>query len=102
MSGTPASRLHHDLYKGPKRLKDPGDGGIIRPTADLQICEMVTGSSGETRTLTAPSKAGIRFILRLLTDGGGDAVVTAAAGLDVSLDTLKFALKKCLAVVAIT
>src|SRR3990167_1653364 len=83
---TPAHRIHHDLYKGPKLLKDPGNAGIIRAAADLQICEMVTGASGETRTLANPTKPGIRFVLRLKTDGGGDAVVTAPAGLNVALD----------------
>lgn len=82
-----ALNIHHLLYRGPKILKDPGNGGIIRPTADLQICEMVTGASGETRTLANPTKKGIRFSLRLKTDGGGNAVITAANGLNVALET---------------
>lgn len=84
---TPSHRIHHDLYKGPKIHTDPGNGGIIRADADLQICEMVTGGSNETRTLANPTKPGIRFVLRLKTDGGGDAVVTAPAGLNVALET---------------
>lgn len=87
MSGTPASRLPHDLYKGPKRITDPGNAGIIRTNKDLQICEMVSGASNETRTLANPSKAGIRLVLRMMTDGGGDIVVTAAAGYNVALET---------------
>jgi hypothetical protein len=87
MSGTPPSRLHHDLYRGPKLLKDPGNAGIIRANADLQICELVSGASGETRTLATPTKPGIRLVLRLKTDGGGDVVITAAAGLNVALET---------------
>jgi hypothetical protein len=75
---TTAHRIHHELYSASKILKDPGDGLTIRVTEDLQICEMVTGASNETRTLADPTKQGIRFVLRLLTDGGGDAVVTAA------------------------
>ena len=86
MSTSP-HRVHHDLYRGPKILKDPGNGGIIRVTKDLQVCEMVSGSSGETRTLANPTKPGIRFHLRLLTDGGGDVVVTAPNGLNVNLET---------------
>ena len=86
--GTPPHRIHHDLYRGPKLMTDPGDTKTIRPNKDLQICEMVTGASGETRTLANPTKAGIRFVLRLKTDGGGNAVVTAAAGLNVGLDTV--------------
>ena len=80
-------RIHHDLYRAAKGLQDPGDAGTIRVTQDLQICEMTIGSGAETRTLENPTKAGIRFILRLLTDGGGSAVVTAANGLNVSENT---------------
>jgi len=80
-------RIHHDLYRGPKILTDPGSGKIIRPNGDLLICEMVSGGSAETRTLANPTKPGIRFVLRLKTDGGGDVVVTAPAGLNVALET---------------
>lgn len=79
-------RIHHDLYRGSKILDDPGDAGTIRVTQDLQICEMVTAGA-ETRTLANPTKAGIRFVLRLLTDGG-DAVVTAANGLNPTGNTV--------------
>lgn len=78
-------RIHHDLYRAPKGMADPGNAGTIRVTEDLQICEMVSAGS-ETRTLANPTKAGIRFVLRLLTDGG-DVVVTAANGLNVGGDT---------------
>ena len=81
-------RIHYDLYRAPKGMADPGNAGRINVTKDLQICEMTTGASGETRTLVDPTKAGIRFVLRLLTDGGGDAVVTAAAGLNVTGNTV--------------
>jgi hypothetical protein len=37
---------------------------------------MVTGASGETRTVADPLKAGLVLILTHKTDGGGDAVVT--------------------------
>jgi hypothetical protein len=84
---TSPHRVHHDLYRGPKVLKDPGNAGIIRANADLQICELVTGASGETRTLATPTKPGIRLVIRLKTDGGGDAVITASAGLNVALET---------------
>lgn len=82
---TQPSNIHHQLYKGAKLLVDPGDGGTIRPIRDLQLCEMVSTAT-ETRTLANPSKAGIRFMLRMLTDGG-DIVVTAANGLNSSLNT---------------
>jgi len=73
-------RIHRELYEAPKYIVDPGDAGSIRVTEDLQYCDLVSGSSGETRTLEAPTKAGIRFVLRLLTDGGGDIAVYSAEG----------------------
>lgn len=78
-------RIHHDLYRVSKSMPDPGDGGTIRVSEDLQICEMVSTTT-ETRTLAAPTKAGIRFVLRLMTDGG-NVVVTAAEGLNVAGET---------------
>lgn len=71
-------RIHSDLYRVPKDMPDPGNGGTIRVTEDLQICEMVSAGA-ETRTLVAPTKPGLRFVLRLMTDGG-DVVVTAENG----------------------
>lgn len=79
-------RLHYDLYRGSKILADPGDAGTITVAQDLQICEMVSATN-ETRTLANPTKPGIRFHLRMLTDGG-DIVVTAANGLNSSLETI--------------
>jgi len=83
-----AHRLHRELYSGGKRFTDPGDAKTIRVSQDIQICEMLTGATGETRTLANPTKPGISFTLRLLTDGGGDAVVTASNGLNVDLKTV--------------
>lgn len=71
-------RIHSDLFRVPKSMPDPGNGGTIRVTEDLQICEMVSAAA-ETRTLAAPTKSGIRFVLRLMTDGG-DIVVTTPNG----------------------
>lgn len=76
-------RITHDLYRGPKLLTDPGNGGTIHPNADLLVCEMTSGASNETRVLANPTKPGIRFILRMKTDGGGIIVVTAANGFNV-------------------
>jgi hypothetical protein len=86
-----AHRILSTLYDafthgiGPGILNDPGDGGVIRPTLNFQICEMISVTS-ETRTLANPNRAGIRFILRLLTDGG-DVVVTAENGLNALNET---------------
>lgn len=71
-------RIHTDFYLADKLLTDPGNGGTIRVREDLQICEMVS-TGAETRILENPRKSGIRFILRLKTDGG-DVVVTASNG----------------------
>lgn len=78
-------RIHNTLYQGPKKLDDPGDGGTIQVTEDLSICEMVSAAA-ETRTLDDPTKPGIRFTLRMLTDGG-DIIVHAAEGFNVQLET---------------
>jgi len=80
-------RIHHDLFLADHLLPDPGDAGTIRPTRDLEMCEMVSGAASETRTLDNPTKTGIRFVLRLKTDGGGDVVVTAANGFNVDGET---------------
>ncbi len=71
-------RIHSDLYHADKILPDPGDGKTITVREDLQICEMVS-IAAETRTLRDPSKSGVRFVLRMKTDGG-DIVVTATNG----------------------
>lgn len=78
-------RVHYDLYRAPKHMADPGNAGRITVSEDLQIMEMVS-TAPETRTLSNPTKSGVRFVLRLLTDGG-DVVVTAANGLNVTGNT---------------
>jgi hypothetical protein len=79
-------RIHSDLFRVPKSMPDPGNGGEIRVTEDLQILEMVS-TGAETRTLKAPTKPGIRFVLRFMTDGG-DILVTAENGYNVEGDTV--------------
>lgn len=78
-------RIHTDLYRVPKSMIDPGNAGVIRVTEDLAILEMVSAAA-ETRTLAAPTKPGIRFVIRLMTDGGS-IVLTAADGLNADGDT---------------
>jgi len=78
-------RIHHDLYRASKGMADPGNTKTILVTEDLQICEMVSTGT-ETRTLANPTKAGLRFVLRMLTDGG-DITVTASNGLNVAGNT---------------
>ena len=86
-----AHRALRDLFRafeanGPGVLNDPGDAGSIEPTGYGQICELVT-TGAETRTLAAPTKAGIRFHLRMTTDGG-DCVVTASVTLNETGNTV--------------
>ena len=71
-------RVHAALYQADKVLPDPGNGKTITVREDLQICEMVS-TTAETRTLANPVKSGIRFVLRLMTDGG-DIVVNCSNG----------------------
>jgi len=78
-------RILHDLLKAPMLMTDPGDAGVITADRNFGVVEMVTADA-ETRTLTTPTKAGIWLVLRLKTDGG-DAVVTAAGGLNVTGNT---------------
>jgi hypothetical protein len=78
-------RIHTDLYRVDKSMPDPGNGGTICVAEDLQILEMVS-TGAETRTLDAPTKPGLRFVLRLMTDGG-DIVVTAENGFNVAGET---------------
>ena len=78
--------LHYELFQSDKIIKDPGDGGTIHVDKDLQMCEMTSVGADETRDLDNPTRAGIRCVLRMLTDGG-DIVVTAANGWNVDLET---------------
>jgi len=78
-------RIHHDLFRASKDLADPGDAGTIRVSEDLQICEIVSAGA-ETRTLAAPTKSGIRLILRAKTAVGA-ITVTAAEGFNIAGET---------------
>lgn len=78
-------RVHNTLYQAPKLLDDPGASGTILVAEDLSMCEMVSVAA-ETRTLANPTKPGIRFTLRMLTDGG-DIIVRATEGFNVALET---------------
>jgi len=59
-------------------VTDPGDAGAI-PVVNSGFCAMTTGGAGETRTFADPASADLTMRLYLDTDGGGDAVVTAAS-----------------------
>ncbi len=54
---------------------DPGTLGAI-PVDRSTYVNLVTGASGQTRTVADPTRVGVRLTLYFLTDGGGDCVVT--------------------------
>ena len=69
-------------------LSDPGDAGAI-PVATSGHVPLVTGGA-ETRTLAAPSVAGLTLDLYFKTDGG-NCVVTCATLFNAANNTLTFA-----------
>ena len=71
-------RITADLQKADTVLLDPGNTGTIRSEGWINVVELVTGGSGETRTLADPDKSGQLLILTLKTDGGGDCEVSNA------------------------
>lgn len=86
MPGGNAHRVLNTIRDAEHALPDPGAGGTINPNfKDLTICELVTAAA-EARTLQNPTKAGVRFVLRLKTDGG-DCTVTASNGFNVAGNT---------------
>jgi len=77
----------YHMYQSPLSQEDPGDAMTIDINRYGALMELVsTAAGGETRTLKAPSKAGILATLRMKTDGG-DIVITAAAGWNVTGNT---------------
>jgi len=62
-------------------ISDPGDAGAV-PITSGGRCEMTSGAVNETRTVAAPSYAGMELILSMEVDGGGDIEVTFAAAFD--------------------
>lgn len=59
-------------------LADPGTGTAI-PIDKSYAISFVTGATGETNTLAAPAFVGQQMLLTLVTDGGGDRVVTVTS-----------------------
>jgi len=80
-----AHRILNVIRDADHALNDPGAGGRIEVSGDLQVCELVT-LAAESRTLDDPTKAGIRLVIRMKTDGG-DCTVTAVNGLNADGDT---------------
>jgi hypothetical protein len=71
---------------------DGATGSTYALDRNFQYIPIVTGSSGETRTLAAPTRAGQRVLFSMKTDGGGDCVITVTGGYDeAGSTTLTFA-----------
>lgn len=70
-------------------VADPGTGVAIPVTSSADI-QIVTGGAGETNTLADPPAAllGGFLHLRMLTDGGGDRVITAASPVNATGNTI--------------
>ena len=73
-------RVLYDAYRAAFLMTDPGDAGTITVDRYSAVVPLVTGGSGETRTLAQPTKAGLICTVELDTDGGGDAVLTVTGG----------------------
>lgn len=71
----------HKLANANWNLLDPGSG-VALSVDQTGIYNIVTGASGETNTLGAPLKEGVIIGLNLLTDGGGDRVITVSSAFD--------------------
>ncbi len=75
----------HDFTRSrnqaPWNIADPGTGKAL-PNDRTGTINIVTGSSGETNTLAAPRRAGIELAINMLTDGGGDRVITVASAIN--------------------
>lgn len=67
-------------------IADPGDAGAIEVGTGL--CNLVSGASGETRTLGTPDHAGLFMIVNLQTHGGGNCDVTVADSINGAGNTI--------------
>ena len=61
-------------------LVDPGHPNSIAGT-QWGVVPLVSGAGAETRGLDAPESSGMIMVLNMITDGGGDIVVTVAPSL---------------------
>lgn len=69
------------------QVADPGNGNAILATQSGQVA-LVTGGSGQTRTLADGASQGLTLDLYLKTDGGGDCVVTVASPVNQANNTV--------------
>jgi hypothetical protein len=83
---TPGNALYQ-LFKSDYLRPDPGDAATINVDRQLSMFPLVSGASGETRTLARPTKAGMIATVLLDTDGGGDVTMTVTGGYNADADT---------------
>ena len=79
-------RIPYDLAKGDYHvIANDGDDISIAKWSYIGI---TTGASGETNTLNDPSKVGLRVTFNMMTDGGGDRVITADSAINQAGNTI--------------
>ncbi len=69
----------------PATIADPGNAGAIPVTASGRVAIVTAGA--ETRTLAVPTIIGQRLLIYMKTDGG-DCVITVAAAINASGNTI--------------
>lgn len=57
-------------------INDTGDATTFIVDRNRGVIRLVSGASGETRTLGLPPRSGLEVTLNMVTDGGGDITVT--------------------------
>ncbi|MBK7782329.1 MAG: hypothetical protein IPJ58_16455 [Ardenticatenia bacterium] len=69
----------------PATIADPGNAGAIPVTASGRVA--IVSAGAETRTLAVPTIVGQRLLIYMKTDGG-DAVITVAAAINATGNTI--------------
>jgi hypothetical protein len=61
-------------------IADPGDGETIRPTGNLQVCNLTVGAGAESRSLPLASDTGVGLFLLVFLNqlSGGTCTVGTA------------------------
>ena len=78
-----AHRILHDMFNAPYQvLSDTDAEALVHGQKQMQSFAITTGASDETRTLAAPTKAGLILGISLDVDGGGDCAITVASAYD--------------------
>lgn len=86
MSGHNAAK---DLVNAGYDIDSPiHNGTIASPAIQGGVVSLVTGATQQDVSLAAPERAGLEIVICLQTDGGGNAVVTAASAVNASGNTV--------------